>query len=95
MTLDRRTFLASAAALLAPSSLRAQEIAQDGFRIIRPRPLPDDPLGRLSYTDAETPAIIRIRKGEELKVRLINGLGRETTIHWRGVRGVRDVRSRG
>lgn len=86
MTLDRRTFLAGATALLAPGGLRAQDMAPDGFRIIRPRPLPDDPLGRLSYTGAETPAIIRIRKGEELKVRLVNGLARETTIHWRGVR---------
>jgi FtsP/CotA-like multicopper oxidase with cupredoxin domain len=72
---------------MLPGGPRAQETAPDGFRIIRPRPLPGDPLGSLSYGDSEAPDIIRIRKGEELKVRLVNGLERETTIHWRGVRG--------
>lgn len=87
MIFDRRTFLASAAALLLPATGSSQEATPDGFRIIRPRPLPGDPLGRIAYGEDEATPVIRLAKGEELKVRLINGLERETTLHWRGVRG--------
>ena len=86
MKLDRRTFLAGAAATLLPGPAFAQE-APDGFRILRPKPLAGDLPRRLSYGDDEMTTVLRIAKGHELKVRLVNGLEQDTTIHWRGVRG--------
>lgn len=88
MTLDRRRFLAGSAALLLPAAARGQaEAGADGFTIIRPRRLEGPLPGRLAYGDDETPPILRIRKGETLKARLVNGLDGATSLHWRGVRG--------
>ena len=87
MTIDRRLFLASAAATLLPLPAFSQEAASDGFRILRPKALAGDAPARLSYGDDETPLVLRLAKGEELKVRLVNALAQETTIHWRGMRG--------
>jgi FtsP/CotA-like multicopper oxidase with cupredoxin domain len=66
---------------------------EDGFRVLRARP------GRLRLrgTDAGETAIwgydggvpgpaLRLRQGEELKVRLVNELPEATVIHWHGVR---------
>lgn len=88
MTLDRRLFLVGgAAAALLPGSTRAQEATTDGFRILRPGPLGGGLPGLIAYGDDETPPVLRIAKGAELKVRLVNGLEQDTSIHWRGVRG--------
>ncbi|MBX9761336.1 MAG: multicopper oxidase family protein [Beijerinckiaceae bacterium] len=102
MKLDRRTFLEGLALqglaltslppILAPSSARAQSGAQsgalvDGFQIVRARPVSGSTTGRVSYAEDDAPLVLRIRKGEELKARLVNGLEAPTTIHWRGVRG--------
>ena len=91
MKLDRRTLLGGAAALLAPAfparALAQGEPGPDGFRIIRPRQLRGELPGRMSYTEDETPLVLRIAKGDEFRARLVNGLNGPTTIHWRGVRG--------
>ena len=50
----------------------------DGFRVIRAR--------ATGYDGTLPGPILRIRRGEELKVRLINELAAGTTIHWHGVR---------
>lgn len=87
MTLDRRLFLVGAAAALLPVPAFPQETTSDGFRILRAKALGAGSSARLAYGDDEAPLVLRLAKGEELKVRLINGLERETTIHWRGMRG--------
>lgn len=76
------------APLLAPPPARAQTGAPgDGFQIVRARPVSGAAPGLVGYSDDDGPLVLRIRKGEELKARLVNGLESPTTIHWRGVRG--------
>jgi FtsP/CotA-like multicopper oxidase with cupredoxin domain len=50
----------------------------DGFRVIRAR--------EGGYDGTVPGPVLRIRRGEELKVRLVNELAAETSIHWHGVR---------
>ena len=73
----RRQVLAAglaATALHAPAAFGQA----DGFRVIR---------AREGGFDGTVPGpMLRIRRGEELKVRLVNELGTETAIHWHGVR---------
>jgi FtsP/CotA-like multicopper oxidase with cupredoxin domain len=65
----------------------------DGFRVIRAR----EGQARLSGPGRELVAtwdydgtvpgpVLRIRRGDELKVRLVNALAADTSIHWHGVR---------
>jgi FtsP/CotA-like multicopper oxidase with cupredoxin domain len=65
-----------AAALLGGPEAFGQS---DGFRVIRAR---DG-----GYDGTVPGPLLRVRRGEELKVRLINELAAETSIHWHGVRG--------
>lgn len=89
--LSRRDVMAglslSAAALALPGPTLAQkgdrerpreEMAPDGFRVLRARPGGYD--GRLPGP------LLRLRRGNELKIRLINELSGPTAIHWHGVR---------
>jgi FtsP/CotA-like multicopper oxidase with cupredoxin domain len=72
--LTRRAVIAGALAL-ATEPLPAQS---DGFRVIRAQP---------AGYDGKTPGpVLRIRRGDEIRVRLINELATETAIHWHGVR---------
>ena len=93
---------ASAAALI-PSSARAQSGTakdagskeagdRDGFRLLEAR------AGKLRLVEAaetdvlgfdgQTPGpLLRLRKGEELRLRLLNKLNAPTSIHFRGMRG--------
>jgi FtsP/CotA-like multicopper oxidase with cupredoxin domain len=84
---------AVAAATLFPPSLGAQPAPSDGFRILRAKP----GIAPLRGPERETTPIwgysgvvpgpsLRIRRGEELKVRLHNELPADTMIHWHGVR---------
>lgn len=68
------TGLAATLALLGVPA-RAQN---DGFRTIRAR--------TTGYDGAVPGPVLRVRRGEELKVRLINELAVDTAIHWHGVR---------
>src|SRR4051794_9184239 len=94
--ISRRALVAggglSAAARLLPDAARAQQ-ASDGFQILRARP----GMAPLRGPERQTTAIwgysgvvpgpsLRIRRGEELKVRLRNELPADTSIHWHGVR---------
>lgn len=69
------------------------DLAADGFRIIRARP------GSVRLRGAEGPRTtvwgydglvpgpaIRVKRGEEVKVRLVNELPEATVIHWHGMR---------
>jgi len=75
-----------------PGNAASAQGSADGFRLIRARPLD----ARLRGPDREATAtwgyeavpgpLIRVQRGEEVKIRLINELPAETTIHWHGVR---------
>lgn len=99
--LSRRQIVAGAGIALASLQLpaaRAQappEIAPDGFRLLPIRPI--SPVGTLRSRDRPPPLpwgyygttpgpTLRLRHGEELRVRLVNGMNEPTTVHWHGVR---------
>src|SRR5258708_6974563 len=94
---SRRSLIAgsglAAAATLFPASSGAQPVPSDGFRILRAKP----GIAPLRGPERETTVIwgysgvvpgpnLRIRRGEELKIRLHNELPADTAIHWHGVR---------
>jgi FtsP/CotA-like multicopper oxidase with cupredoxin domain len=92
--LSRRGFLAGAgiatAGLLAPPRAWALS-ATDGFRLLRARAVAAGgeapPIGSpLRYDDSLPGPLLRIRRGEELRVRLRNDLPEPTSVHWHGVR---------
>ena len=83
----------AAAATLFPGAVPAQQAPSDGFRALRAKP----GIAPLRGPGHETTAIwgysgvvpgpsLRIKRGDELKVRLHNELPADTTIHWHGVR---------
>ncbi|HKS62689.1 MAG TPA: multicopper oxidase domain-containing protein, partial [Xanthobacteraceae bacterium] len=76
--LTRRALIAAtgtAALALSGAPARAQS---DGFRTLRARDT--------GYDGAVPGPVLRVRRGEEVKVRLVNESTDETTIHWHGVR---------
>src|SRR6266567_2388761 len=94
---SRRALLAAsgsvAAAALCPGTAQAQPPAADGFRPLRALPGlvplrgPEQQMTSIwGYSGVVPGPTLRIKRGEELKVRLFNGLPAETTIHWHGVR---------
>jgi len=93
MSVSRRQLVAGATAaafLQIPARLDAQT-ASDGTRILRAR-LRDTAMASAarvdlwSYDGALPGPTLRVRYGEELRVRLINELALPTSIHWHGVR---------
>src|SRR5579859_1132317 len=72
----RHLLIGSACTTLAPSG-RA-ETASDGFVVLRAT--------AAGYGGAVPGPVIRARRGEDVRVRLINGLDEPTAIHWHGVR---------
>jgi len=54
------------------------ETAPDGFMVLT--------ANAAGYDGAVPGPVIRVRRGEEVKVRLVNGLDEPTAIHWHGVR---------
>ena len=90
-SLDRRRFLLGASASLLTTTSRAQQ-SDDGFTRLtaRPRDLstPDPQiLARPFVYAGHSPyPILRVRQGDDVKVRLTNALDRPTSLHWRGVR---------
>ena len=78
-TLSRRTVVAGTGLTAALALLGTPARAQgDGFRTIRAR--------ETGYDGAVPGLVMRLKRGEELKVRLVNELTTETAIHWHGVR---------
>src|SRR6476661_8210 len=75
--LTRRALIAGTAASLALSGAPARAQG-DGFRTIRAR--------EAGYDGAVPGPVLRVKRGEEVKVRLVNESADETAIHWHGVR---------
>jgi FtsP/CotA-like multicopper oxidase with cupredoxin domain len=95
--LSRRRLLAGSgfvtAAALCPAAAGAQQPAADGFRPLRALPGvvplrgPEREMTAIwGYSGVVPGPTLRIKRGEELKVRLFNALPAETAIHWHGVR---------
>jgi FtsP/CotA-like multicopper oxidase with cupredoxin domain len=98
MTIARRTFLGAGAlatlwtAFGSKAGLGAPALEPDGFRLIEAGPAPAKvapgagEIHGLGY-DGETPGpMLRLRLGDELKLRLLNKLDLPTTLHWLGLR---------
>ena len=99
--MSRRTIIAAAGLVVAGVALRradaqtpaSGEIAADGFRILRARTgsalLRGDgqPATPIWGYDGQVPGpTLRVKRGAELKVRVVNELPDPTTVHWHGVR---------
>ena len=87
----RRSALAGIAATLVP--LRAAR-AEPSSRTLQAAPLNQKLAANLTegaelwaFDGKAQPPVIRIRHGEELRVRLRNGLPKPLSLHWHGVRG--------
>jgi FtsP/CotA-like multicopper oxidase with cupredoxin domain len=78
MVLTRRVFLGTGLSLAADALSGGTRAQSDGFRILRARPE--------GYDGAIPGPVLRVRRGEELKVRLVNELSEPTAVHWHGVR---------
>lgn len=94
--LNRRQFLAATAGTAAlagtPRLVRAAA-SGDGFTVLRAQggvaPLlgkQGDPTAIWGFEGTSPGPTLRVRQGEELKVRLVNELLEPTTIHWHGIR---------
>jgi FtsP/CotA-like multicopper oxidase with cupredoxin domain len=91
---SRRRFLVGTAAAFACFGLAPQlraETASDGFRLLRAGPLrtggeAQSPASISSYDGAVPGPTLRLKRGEELRVRLLNELAEPTSVHWHGVR---------
>jgi FtsP/CotA-like multicopper oxidase with cupredoxin domain len=82
---SRRWFI-GAGAVIAYSGLppRAQaQTATDGFRVLRAGGLQSAGFG---YDGMVPGPALRVERGEELRVRLVNDLATPTTVHWHGIR---------
>lgn len=69
------------------------ETSADGFRILRARPgaarlrgLGEAPTPIWGYDGMSPGPLLRVKQGQPLKVRLVNDLEQDTTIHWHGLR---------
>ncbi len=102
MHLDRRVLLGGFCATVVPLRARAdtaapatakKSAAPDGWITLEARPdnlrlVPEPAAATAVWTfGGSVPGpVLRIRKGEELKVRLVNALPQPTTLCWHGVR---------
>ena len=94
--LTRRRLLAAGIGLAAvPLLPRLPHAAMsaDGFRTITLKPGearlrgPGEPATAIWGYDGGVPGpTLRLRRGEEVKVRIVNGLRQPTSVHWHGVR---------
>ena len=94
--LTRRRFLAATAGftgLALRPRLAWAATGEDGFTVLRAKggvePLlggTGDPTAIWGYEGQSPGPTLRVRQGEELKVRLVNQLLEPTSIHWHGIR---------
>lgn len=82
--LTRRLFLGSTVATLAAFPARAQTAGAD-FRVVEAQPAGFRFTGAGASAGGPGP-ILRLKKGEEARVRLANWLDQPTSLHFRGVR---------
>jgi FtsP/CotA-like multicopper oxidase with cupredoxin domain len=98
---SRRSFIAAAGLTVlgialprrASAQPPAEEVTSDGFRILRARPGNALLRGEAQSAtpiwgyDGEVPGpTLRVKRGAELKVRVVNELPEPTIVHWHGVR---------
>jgi FtsP/CotA-like multicopper oxidase with cupredoxin domain len=89
---SRRLFLGQTLATLAFLPARTEPIADDPIRLEARRSALELTSGKpiktatWAYNDATPGPLLRLKLGQELKVRLQNKLDQATTIHWHGVR---------
>src|SRR5437588_3081023 len=90
-SVSRRSVVLGAGAFAATSLTTGAQ--PDGVRIIRARTGsaqlrgPEGGMTAIRGFEGAVPGpVLRIKRGEELKVRLVNDLVTETAIHWHGVR---------
>lgn len=76
--LTRRTVIAGTGLAASLALLGIPARAQTGFRTIRARDS--------GYDGAVPGPVLRLTRGEELRVRLVNELSADTALHWHGVR---------
>src|ERR1700704_3853582 len=91
--MSRRHILAGLAVstLDLPAFAQAPDGGQDGFRVLRAYQhtitLPDGGSAAIwGFDGTATGPALRIKRGEELRIRLINDLPEPTVLHWHGVR---------
>jgi len=95
--LSRRKFLsASAGTLGAAMALPPWTVHAAGdapFTVLAPKPgtaplagADAPPVNVWAYNGQAPGPVIRVRRGEKVRVRLKNGLAQPTTIHWHGIR---------
>jgi FtsP/CotA-like multicopper oxidase with cupredoxin domain len=95
--IDRRGLLGGLAATVLPlptvAALAQSVVTSDGFTVLvakpgrlRLRPAPADETAIWGYGGALPAPVLRIRKGDEVKVRLVNSLPQPTSLSWHGVR---------
>lgn len=98
--ITRRAILGGvAAALVDLRAASAQTAApSDGVRGLEARPgeikvLPGEggKTACLTYEGTVPGPLLRVRQGEEVRLRLVNGLAQPTTLHWHGLRGQNGV----
>ena len=95
--ISRRQVLAGTAlavtCLNLPTRAQSPNVAADGFRVLRARPgtavlhgegRPPTPIW--GYDGTAPGPVLRVKRGEELRVRLVNELPEPTAVHWHGVR---------
>ena len=76
---SRRDVLLGSGCTLVTFAARAHtDRAPDGFTVLR--------AGAAGFDGAVPGPVIRARRGDEVKVRLVNGLDEPTALHWHGVR---------
>lgn len=95
--LTRRRLLAGVGATLTaftlPARPRAEETAGDGYRVLRIRPgearlrgINEQPTAIWGYDGVVPGPTLRVKQGEVLKIRVVNGLRQSTVVHWHGLR---------
>src|SRR5438270_11625641 len=90
-SVSRRSLVLGAGAAFAASSWASAQ--PDGFRTIRARAGsaqlrgPEGGATPVRGFEGAVPGpVLRVKRGEELKIRLVNELVTDTAIHWHGVR---------
>jgi FtsP/CotA-like multicopper oxidase with cupredoxin domain len=83
----------AAIACYGPPPGATAQPAADSFRLLRARALPSTGLGHtglghtgLGYDGIAPGPTLRVRRGDELRVRLVNDLAAPTSVHWHGIR---------
>ena len=78
--------MAAAVATAIAPPVRSQPARTEDVRVLRAAPLEPGSLETLTYGGSVPGPTLRVRRGEELAVRLINGLDEATALDWHGLR---------